>query len=63
MTIRRTAICRQSGVGNLGTHSAIDLARVAADVLAMPGKDRQLGNTSKNLPWSCMSVGARPRTR
>ena len=26
----------QSGVGNLGTHSCIDLARVAADVLAMP---------------------------
>jgi CO/xanthine dehydrogenase Mo-binding subunit len=26
----------QSGVGNLGTHSTIDLARVAAEVLAMP---------------------------
>jgi CO/xanthine dehydrogenase Mo-binding subunit len=50
----------QSGVGNLGTHSCIDLARVAADVLAMPW-DRVVvnwGNTSKNLPWSCMSVGS-----
>lgn len=50
----------QSGVGNLGTHSCIDLARVAADVLAMPWEkvDVVWGNTAKGLPWSCMSVGS-----
>src|SRR5882672_9422146 len=50
----------QSGVGNLGTHSCIDLARVAADVLAMPW-DRVVvnwGSTAKNIPWSAMSVGS-----
>ena len=50
----------QSGVGNLGTHSVIDLARVAADVLAMPWDNVEVvwGNTSKGLPWTCMSVGS-----
>jgi CO/xanthine dehydrogenase Mo-binding subunit len=50
----------QSGVGNLGTHSLIDLARVAADILAMPWDkvDVVWGDTSKGLPWSCMSVGS-----
>jgi xanthine dehydrogenase molybdenum-binding subunit len=50
----------QSGIGNLGTHSMIDVARVAADVLAMPWDkvDVNWGDTSKQLPWSCMSVGS-----
>jgi CO/xanthine dehydrogenase Mo-binding subunit len=50
----------QSGVGNLGTHSVIDLARVAADVLAMPWEKVEViwGDTSKGLPWTCMSVGS-----
>ena len=50
----------QSGVGNLGTHSCIDLARVAADVLAVPWDKVEVnfGNTSKHIPWSCMSVGS-----
>jgi len=50
----------QSGVGNLGTHSCIDLARVAADVLAMPWERVVVnwGSTAKNLPWSAMSVGS-----
>ncbi len=50
----------QSGVGNLGTHSCIDLARVAADVLAMPWGRVVVnwGSTAKNLPWSAMSVGS-----
>ncbi len=50
----------QSGVGNLGTHSAIDLARVAADVVAMPWDKVEVvwGNTSKGLPWTCLSVGS-----
>ena len=50
----------QSGVGNLGTHSCIDLARVAADVLSVPWDQVQVnwGDTSKHVPWSCMSVGS-----
>ena len=50
----------QSGVGNLGTHSLIDLARVAAEVLAMPWEKVQVnwGDTSKHLPWTCQSVGS-----
>ncbi len=50
----------QSGVGNLGTHSVIDVTRVAAEVLDMPW-DRcevQFGNTSKHLPWTCVSAGS-----
>jgi xanthine dehydrogenase molybdenum-binding subunit len=50
----------QSGVGNLGTHSMIDLARVAADVLVLPWEKVEViwGDSSKHLPWSCMSVGS-----
>jgi len=50
----------QSGVGNLGTHSVTELARVAADVLAMPWEKVEViwGDTSKHLPWSCPSVGS-----
>jgi CO/xanthine dehydrogenase Mo-binding subunit len=50
----------QSGVGNLGTHSCLDLARVAADVLAVPWERVVVswGSTAKNVPWSCMSVGS-----
>jgi CO/xanthine dehydrogenase Mo-binding subunit len=50
----------QSGVGNLGTHSCIDLARVAAETLAMPWEQVVVnwGSTAKNLPWSAMSVGS-----
>jgi CO/xanthine dehydrogenase Mo-binding subunit len=50
----------QSGVGNLGTHSVIDLARVAADVLAIPWENVEViwGNNSRHLPWSCLSVGS-----
>jgi CO/xanthine dehydrogenase Mo-binding subunit len=61
MTIRPDGkLYVQSGVGNLGTHSCIDLARVAADVLAMPWGSVVVnwGNTAKNLPWTCMSVGS-----
>jgi CO/xanthine dehydrogenase Mo-binding subunit len=50
----------QSGVGNLGTHSVFDLARAAADVLAMPWEKVEViwGDTSKHLPWSCVSGGS-----
>ncbi|HEV8393529.1 MAG TPA: xanthine dehydrogenase family protein molybdopterin-binding subunit [Vicinamibacterales bacterium] len=61
MTIRPDGkLYVQSGVGNLGTHSVMDLARVAADVLAMPWDKVEVvwGNTSKSLPWTCLSVGS-----
>jgi CO/xanthine dehydrogenase Mo-binding subunit len=61
MTIRPDGrLYVQSGVGNLGTHSVIDLARVAADVLMMPWQNVEViwGNNSKHLPWSCLSVGS-----
>jgi CO/xanthine dehydrogenase Mo-binding subunit len=61
MTIRPDGnLYVQSGVGNLGTHSCIDLARVAADVLAMPWEHVVVnwGSTAKNVPWSCLSVGS-----
>jgi CO/xanthine dehydrogenase Mo-binding subunit len=61
MTIRPDGkLYVQSGVGNLGTHSVIDLARVAAEVLAMPWERVEVvwGDTSKHLPWSCLSVGS-----
>jgi xanthine dehydrogenase molybdenum-binding subunit len=61
MTIRPDGrLYVQSGVGNLGTHSVIDLARVAADVLAMPWEKVEVvwGNTGKGLPWTCLSVGS-----
>ena len=61
MTIRPDGMLHvQSGVGNLGTHSMVDLARVAADELAMPWERVEVawGSTAKHLPWSCMSVGS-----
>jgi len=50
----------QTGVGNLGTHSLMDLARVAAEVLAMPWEKVEVswGDTGKGVPWSCLSVGS-----
>src|SRR6185503_10980126 len=61
MTIRPDGkLYVQSGVGNLGTHSVIDLARVAADVLEMPWEKVVVnwGDTSQGLPWTCLSVGS-----
>jgi CO/xanthine dehydrogenase Mo-binding subunit len=61
MTIRPDGrLYVQSGVGNLGTHSMQDLARVAADVLVMPWEKVEViwGDTSKGLPFSCLSVGS-----
>jgi len=61
MTIRPDGkLYVQSGVGNLGTHSCVDLARVAADVLAVPWDNVVVnwGSTAKNIPWSAMSVGS-----
>lgn len=61
MTIRPDGrLYVQSGVGNLGTHSVFDLARAAADVLAMPWEKVEIvwGDTGKHLPWTCLSVGS-----
>ena len=50
----------QSGIGNLGTESMIDVHRVAAEMMGMPWEKVVItwGNTSKNLPWSCISGGS-----
>ena len=50
----------QSGIGNHGTHSAMDVHRVAADMIGVPWEQCEVvwGNTSKNLPWTCISAGS-----
>jgi CO/xanthine dehydrogenase Mo-binding subunit len=50
----------QSGIGNLGTHSAFDVHRQAAEMLDVPWEqcDVVFGNTTKNLPWTCVSAGS-----
>jgi xanthine dehydrogenase molybdenum-binding subunit len=50
----------QTGVGNLGTESMSDTMRVAAEMMGMPWERVELtwGDTSKNLPWSCVSGGS-----
>src|SRR5262245_7760015 len=50
----------QSGVGNLGTESYTDTNRVAAEMMGMPWEKCEVtwGDTSKNLPWSCVSGGS-----
>jgi CO/xanthine dehydrogenase Mo-binding subunit len=61
MTIRPDGrLYVHSAVGNLGTHSVIDLARVAAQVLDMPWEKVEViwGDTGKHLPWTCPSVGS-----
>ena len=50
----------QSGIGNLGTHSVIDIGRVAAQVLGITWDHVQVnwGSSDKHVPWTCMSVGS-----
>ncbi len=50
----------QTGIGNLGTESFSDCQRVAAEMIGMPWEKVELtwGDTSKNLPWSCVSGGS-----
>jgi xanthine dehydrogenase molybdenum-binding subunit len=50
----------QSGIGNLGTESVIDVHRVGAEVLGVPWEkcDVVWGDTSKNLPFTCASGGS-----
>lgn len=49
-----------SGVGNIGTLSVYDTARVAAETLDMPWEKCQViwGDTSKHLPWSSRQGGS-----
>ena len=48
------------GIGNLGTQSLTDVHRVAAEALDVPWERCEIvwGNTSKHLPWSCVSGGS-----
>lgn len=53
-------ICFQSGIGNLGTESVIDVHRVTAEILGVPWEkcDVCWGTNSKNVAWSCVSGGS-----
>ena len=48
------------GIGNLGTHSVMDTARVAAEVLGMPWEQVEVvwGSTNKSVPWSSTQDGS-----
>jgi len=48
------------GVGNLGTHSTFDTARVICEVSGFPWEETEVvwGNTSKGLPWSSIQAGS-----
>ncbi|MDH3421982.1 MAG: xanthine dehydrogenase family protein molybdopterin-binding subunit [Gemmatimonadota bacterium] len=50
----------QSGVGNLGTESFSDVHRVAAEMMGLPWEKVEVawGDTSQNLPWTCVSGGS-----
>jgi len=50
----------QSGIGNHGTHSVIDVHRVAAEMLGVAWEQCDViwGNTGKNLPWTSISAGS-----
>jgi xanthine dehydrogenase molybdenum-binding subunit len=50
----------QSGIGNLGTESVIDVHRAGAEVLGVPWEkcDVVWGSTAKNLPFTCVSGGS-----
>src|SRR6202166_579155 len=50
----------QSGIGNLGTESMIDVHRVGAEILGVPWEkcDVTWGDSSKNLPFTCVSGGS-----
>src|ERR1700722_9038122 len=50
----------QSGIGNLGTESVIDVHRAGAEVLGVAWEkcDVVWGDTTKNLPFTCVSGGS-----
>lgn len=49
-----------TGIGNLGTEAFSDCHRVVAEMMGMPWEKVEIvwGNSSKNLPWSCVSGGS-----
>ena len=49
-----------TGIGNHGTQSVFDVHRVAAEMLDVPWEscDFVYGNTSKNVPNTCISAGS-----
>ena len=50
----------QSGIGNLGTESVIDVHRAGAEVLGVPWEkcDVVWGNSANHLPFTCVSGGS-----
>ena len=48
------------GIGNLGTHSVIDTARVIAEVLDFPWENVVVvwGNTEQGVAWSSIQAGS-----
>src|SRR5262249_4055734 len=48
------------GIGNLGTHSVMDTARAAAEVLGTPWENYEIvwGNTGNSVPWSSQQDGS-----
>ena len=50
----------QSGIGNLGTESVIDVHRAGAEALDVPWEvcDVVWGDTSKHMPYTCASGGS-----
>src|SRR5271168_1877182 len=50
----------QSGIGNLGTEAVIDVHRVGAEILGVPWEkcDVVWGDSSKFLPFTCVSGGS-----
>jgi len=53
-------VCFQSGIGNHGTESVSDVHRVAAEMLGVPWEKCDIcwGDTTKELPWTCVSGGS-----
>jgi CO/xanthine dehydrogenase Mo-binding subunit len=49
-----------SGIGNLGTHSVIDTARVIAEVMNFPWEKVEViwGNTGRGVAWSSIQAGS-----
>jgi xanthine dehydrogenase molybdenum-binding subunit len=50
----------KSGIGNHGTESWSDVHRVAAEMMGVPWEKVEIdwGDTSQNLPWTCVSGGS-----
>lgn len=48
------------GIGNLGTHSTFDTARVVAEVMEFPWEEVEVvwGNTGRGIAWSSIQAGS-----